>query len=147
LRLLDTTSPIKDKIIADYGCGVGLSLELESEFQIRLVGFDYSARMRKIASERGMRVLSQKDLSCQPEGVFDGAFASYVFQLYPRPCELTDFWRLLKPGAALVANFHKNQGIDFVNDSLKLLRCSIRVLPTTTGAEPHGAYIAYVKNM
>lgn len=147
LHFLDRISPINDKTIVDYGCGVGLSLELESEFHIHLVGFDWCTRMREIASSKGMRVFSPEDLLCQPEEAFDGAFASYVLHLFPKESDLTHFWRLLKRGGALVANFHKNQGIGFVNDCLNPLGCSTQVLQTVSGSEKHGAYIAYVKNV
>jgi ubiquinone/menaquinone biosynthesis C-methylase UbiE len=147
LRFLDELiGPLKGLTVVDYGCATGLSMGPASEFNVSPLGVDSCARMRKIASGRGMSVGTFKHLSSLHHTMISGGFASYVLHLSPDERELGSLWRLLKPKGALVANFHKGKGIDFVNDVLESLGCTVRHLESQDDQSRHGEYVAYIKS-
>lgn len=138
-------NPLHDSLIVDYGCGTGLSIIPASSFNIRLVGVDRCPKMRQIAASKGMKVWSVGQLARNSKSSIDGAFASYVFHLLPDTHGLRLLWSRLRPGGVLVANFHKNQGIDLVNSCIKELQGSILHGHLLPDVERHGSYGAYRK--
>lgn len=131
--------------IVDYGCGTGLSIQLALEFNITLIGVDSCPTMRQIARSRGMITLSIGELARKPNNSLNGAIASYVFHLLSQPHGLRLLWSRLKPKGVIVANFHKNQGIEMVNSYIEELKGSVQLLKSPNGFERHGTYIAYLK--
>lgn len=135
---------VKDSTIIDFGCGTGLSLNVVPEFGVKVVGVDSSPMMRRIAQRKGMTVLSPGDLARQSPNSVDGAFASYVFHLLPHTHGLRLLWARLRPGASLVANFHKNQGVEMVTACVRDLDGIVEPFEAPE-SERHGQYIAYLK--
>jgi SAM-dependent methyltransferase len=134
--------------IVDYGCGTGLSVDVMrtdglSRFQVH--GVDRCPKMRQIAADRGMQVWSPGDLARQEKGSIGGAFASYVFHLLPDVHGVRLLWSRLSPGAILVANFHKNKGIEMINACLEPTALDVRIVIGMDGDQWHGTYVAYVK--
>jgi len=138
-------APIEGSTIVDYGCGTGLSVASASELKIELVGVDRCPTMRRIASDRGMTIWGPGELARQPKNSLDGAFASYVFHLLPHAGGLRLLWARLRSGGVLVANFHKDQGIDLVDACVSEEHGLIRLLESPFGSERHGRYVAYIK--
>lgn len=132
--------------ILDYGCGTGLSLGPTSDFNINLVGVDRCPIMCRIARNRGMTVWSFEELAQKSFDQISGAFASYVFHLLPQTDGLCLLWAHLRKGGIFVANFHKNQGIETVNNCVSDLGGDVKLLKSPLGSERHGAYIAYIKS-
>jgi SAM-dependent methyltransferase len=137
--------PIEAATIVDYGCGTGLSRSPASEFKVELVGVDRCPTMRRIASDRGMTTWGPGVLARQPKNSIDGALASYVFHLLPHSDGLRLLWARLKPGGMLVANFHKNQGMELVEACVREGQGLIHRLESPAGSERHGSYVAYLK--
>lgn len=138
-------NPIRGSLIVDYGCGTGLSIIPASAFDIRLVGVDRCPKMRQIAASKGMKVWGVGELARQSKDSIDGAFASYVFHLLPDTHGLRLLWARLRIGGVLVANFHKNQGLELVNMCVKELQGSAIQLASSLDVERHGTYAAYRK--
>lgn len=145
--LCELIDPIEGSIIVDYGCGTGLSIEPASGLDIELIGVDRCPTIRQIAASRGMKVWSPGELARQLNSPVHGAFASYVFHLLPHTYGLRLLWKRLKPGGVLVANFHKNQGIELVDSCLEERGGTIRQLHSPSGSERHGPYVAYLKEI
>lgn len=146
LGLLEgVVGPVRNKWVLDYGCGTGLSAIVAQAYGVNLIGFDRSAKMRKIASNRGMQVWSMSDCARHEDVVLDGIFSSYVLHLYPDIHNLSLIWKRLRPGGAFVANFHKNKGIEVVNALAKNLGCVPKRVEVQKAADFHGAYMIYVK--
>lgn len=137
--------PIEDNLIIDYGCGVGLSFELLSERNLKIIGVDPSPSMRRIAIKRGMTVWSIGDLACQPKNYISGAFASYVFHLMPHTGGLRLLWSRLVTGGVIVANFHKNNGIELVKSCIQELQGLIYEIKVPHSYERHGTYAVFIK--
>lgn len=129
----------------DYGCGTGLAVQLAHEFNMTLIGVDSCPTMRRIARSRGMITLSAGELARKPSNSIPGAFASYVFHVLAQTHGLRLLWARLKPEGIIVANFHKNQGIEMIDNCVRDLQGSIQYLDSPIGSERHGAYIAYFK--
>lgn len=143
--LTELSGQLNESDVWDYGCGTGLSLEVSAKLGFRITGIDRCAAMMKIASQRGMKVLSIDQLVAGHENSISKAFASYVLHLYPSERDLEVLWGAFRPGGVLVANFHKNRGISEVNDVMGKLHSSIIQLDGPAGSERHGDYFAYIK--
>jgi len=146
IGLLDSlVGPIRGSEIIDYGAGTGLALEAAGELSLRLIGVEPSLIMGQRAAARGMKVWTPGDLARQPQDSLPSAIASYVLHLLPHTHGLRLLWSRLRPRSALVANFHKSEGIDQITDCLRGEHCKIVRLKSPDGSERHGPYIAYVK--
>lgn len=143
--LQDVVGPLNGREIIDYGCGSGLSLEIASEFNVAIIGYDRCHMMRQRAASRGMRVWGPGELAQRPEGSVLGAFASYVFHLLPHTGGLELLWSRLNSRGALVANFHKGLGIELVNDCMRSRGARIFQPAAGTAEELHGPNFVYVK--
>lgn len=130
--------------VIDFGCGTGLSLKLQREFNVNLIGVDPCPSMRRVAELRGMLVWSPGQLARQPRNSLDGAFASYVFHLLPHTHGLRLLWARLRMGASLIANFHKDQGLELVSKCLLELGAKAESL-TPPDSDRHGKYVLYSK--
>jgi predicted TPR repeat methyltransferase len=102
--------------ILDFGCGTGLSKVAlthiaDSTTNINLLGFDRCARMREIATRRGLQVLpvvACADLDKLREAEpFDGAVASYVFHFGVDDVCFNALHGVLRRGGTLAGNYHK----------------------------------------
>ncbi len=134
----------ENAIVIDYGCGIGLSNE--SLFEAKLIGFDRCKIMRRIAKDRGMVIWCHEELAKQPDETINGAFASYVLHyLLPENKEFQLLWPKLKPGAVLVANLHKKQGIERLEAAIRKVKGSLELLEGPPDSERHGIYVACVK--
>lgn len=132
--------------IIDYGCGTGLSLTVADGVKSKLIGVDRSPAMRHIARSKGMTVWSFRTLESKPHNSLAGAFASYVLHLSPSLDGIGLLWDRIEKGGVLVANFHKNQGVEWVTEYLRRKRCLFENIEPPIGSERHGVYIAYVKS-
>ncbi len=136
----------ENAIVIDYGCGIGLSNELLFDAKFNLIGFDRCKIMRQIAKDRGMVIWCHEELAKQPDETINGAFASYVLHyLLPENKELQLLWPKLKPGAVLVANLHKKQGIERLEAAIRKVKGSLELLEGPPDSERHGIYVACVK--
>lgn len=105
--------PGKDRLIVDFGCGVGLPHEAADA---TVVGVDPCPNMRALAENGGMSVWGPAELAQQPANSVDAAFASYVFHLLPSLGLFELLWNRMRTGGVFVANFHKGQGIHSFED-------------------------------
>jgi precorrin-6B methylase 2 len=136
----------KESVILDYGCGTGLSVEACSKSIFTLVGFDRCEKMRQISRNRGLKVLTFEEIASYKNCAFAGIFASYVFHLQPNLSELKLIWTKLQTNGVLVANFHKNKGIEEASDCISKLGGFAEILDCPSGnAKRHGSYVAYRK--
>ena len=115
-----------------------------SNSDITIVGFDICPIMREIAKRKGMKVWGEVKISQQPHNSIDAAFSSYVFHLIVEDEFLQTLFNLLKPGGVLVANFHKNQGRDWIDQHLSNLGFKISI-PYKSNNKYHGSYVTYIK--
>jgi SAM-dependent methyltransferase len=138
--------PTQQAEVIDYGCGTGLSLTVADGAKSKIVGVDRSKTMRQIARSKGMTVWSFHTLELKPHNSLAGAFASYVLHLSPSLDGIGLLWDRIRQGGVLVANFHKNHGVERVTEYLQPKGCLIQKIESPTGAERHGVYIAYVKS-
>jgi len=139
--------PLSGCKILDYGCGTGLSVYALStkDLNVDLVGFDSCPTMRKIAAKKGMTVYGPGGLARQKNQFYNGIFASYLFHLKPDNGGIRLLWSRLRTGGAMVANFHKNEGIDYINECISELGGAVSTCKSEKYGERHGAYVAYVK--
>lgn len=144
IQLVGSTVGLPSEIV-DYGSGTGLALRPAAELGLKLIGVERSVVMARRAIAAGMAVWTPGDLARQPNGSLPSAFASYVLHLLPHTNGLRLLWARLRPGSVLVANFHKSEGIERVNDCLGRERSTILQLRSPDGSMKHGPYIAYVK--
>jgi SAM-dependent methyltransferase len=135
----------KGSTVVDYGSGTGLALKPAAELGLKLVGIERSFVMARKVTTAGMTVWSPGDLARQPKDSLPSAFASYVLHLLPHTNGLRLLWTRLRPGSVLVANFHKGEGIQLINDCLGRERSTILQLQSPDGSSHHGPYMAYVK--
>jgi len=101
-------------VVLDFGCGTGLSALAPRAGTLRIVGYDASSNMRRIARHRGLEVWSPRDLMGTPTGAIRAAIASYVLHLVPPAATFGELWRKLGPGGVVAANFHKGRGAETV---------------------------------
>lgn len=137
--------PLSGSLIVDFGCGTGLSVGPASAYNVKLIGVDRCPKMRQIAASKGMTVWSPGQLAQQPRNSIDGAFASYVFHLLPDTHGLRLLWSRLRVGGALVANFHKNEGLKLVEACVRDLKGLVVRLPHNVDGGSHGTYVAFRK--
>jgi SAM-dependent methyltransferase len=134
------------KVVVDFGCGTGLAVPIIRSFGASVIAVDQSSRMRELAAAAvGMNVLRVSELNSIRLKA-DGIIASYVLHLLWDDSVLETLWAVLKPGGALVANFHKKIGVDranrfFSRPGTTLARCSAQF-----GDQSHGPVFAYVKS-
>jgi ubiquinone/menaquinone biosynthesis C-methylase UbiE len=137
-----------DSIVLDFGCGTGISAEVwrdMGQLNGRLIGLDRCSKMRQIATGRGMEVWGPHEMVRLHPGTIDRVFASYVFHLISNVHSIRLLWSRLKPGGVIVANFHKNQGIQMVSEHLEIEAQIINPVPGLPENSCHGAYVAYKK--
>ena len=143
--LEDVIRPFDESKLVDYGCGTGLSLRAEHPINVEIFGVDRCPTMREIAAARGLTVWSLGQLASQPTNSLDGAFSSYVFHLFPRLEGLRLLWSRIRIGGAFVANFHKNDGIERVNEFMRATHGTLIDVRSLPASEKHGTYLAYRK--
>lgn len=136
----------QNSTILDYGCGTGLSLEIAKNYHINIIGFDTCPIMLNLARERGMKIWNGKDILKQPLNTIDASISSYVFHLLPEDENLNMLFKLLKSGSVLVANFHKDFGLEQANKYLVHLGFKKAPLPNITLSKRHGTYGIFIKS-
>lgn len=102
--------------VLDFGCGTGLSIN--AEFSGQIYGYDINRSMRKIAREKGMKVLSEEDFWNLPAECFQGVLASYALHMAVSVSELNRIVSILINNGLLVANFYKNIDCERVTEKL-----------------------------
>lgn len=102
--------------ILDFGCGTGLSIN--AEFSGQIYGYDINESMRKIACEKGMKVLTEEDFWNLPAECFQGVLASYTLHMAVSGSELNKIVSILINNGLLVANFYKGIDCDRVTEKL-----------------------------
>jgi SAM-dependent methyltransferase len=132
---------IPEGALLDFGCGPGRSRVQVEATGRSVVGVDLSARMRVIAGASEMSVLTPQELLATQAGSFAGAFASYVLHLDPRPERLGQVIASIEAGGALVANIHKNRGLETLCQHIESEGCSWELLPKPA-LDVHGSYLA-----
>jgi SAM-dependent methyltransferase len=130
-------------VFLDLGCGPGASrAQVEARGQ-SVVGVDLSPRMRILAADSGMVTLTPLQLEASQPGSFAGGFASYVLHLDPRPDGLRRVLSTFLPGGALVANVHKDHGLEILCEYIESEGCSWKRLPPPV-LDIHGSYLAVI---
>lgn len=129
--------------IIDFGCGTGLSVDVDPSLMI--IGVDRCPEMRSQAAARGMKTLGMAEFATLPHHSFHGAFASYVLHLLPPEQDLEALWERIKPGGAFTANFHKDRGIDTVVPILARIGADVRFGEPSVLSRVHGSYITFYK--
>jgi SAM-dependent methyltransferase len=130
-----------DSLVLDFACGTGLSAGIVKG--IKLFGVDASKNMCKIANDKGLRTIDMETLSCQSY-CYDAIFSSYAMHICYDTSTLSIIWNSLKSGKPLVANFHKNIGIDHVNKFIHQEKGEILEIKNNVNTK-HGKYYAYIK--
>jgi SAM-dependent methyltransferase len=127
-----------DRVI-DFGCGTGLAASVAQEMNVRLIGLDSSENMRRMARARSLATMSPGELARSKKGWFVGAVASYVLHLLPHTKGFELMWSRLAAHAVVVANFHKDHGIDQVVQVIDRTGGMVERI----GTDPaHGTYLA-----
>lgn len=143
VRILEENLELRDEgKIIDFGCGTGISMSQVADCSFEVIGVDRCPNMRKLASQKRMKVWDMGELARQQRYTIDGSFASYVLHLLQDTAGIKLLWSLLKPGGILVGNFHKNHGIDILDGCMKELRGEVVLRDNNI---LHGTYIAYRK--
>lgn len=127
--------------LLDFGCGPGASRPLVAERGRSVVGVDLSRRMRELAAQTGMDVLAPEEMGSFEAEEFAGGFASYVLHLDPRPADLRPILSTFGPGGVLVANVHKDRGLETLRSYLDGAGCDSVPLPPPD-QNVHGSYLA-----
>jgi SAM-dependent methyltransferase len=135
---------LADRCILDFGCGTGLGVGPLTACGASFVGADQSSHMRHLAQHRGMRVISMIELQNRVS-TFDGLIASYVFHLPVDETVLDQLWATVKVGGVLIANFHKDGGMERVNSFFQRSDCRIVKCEVLQHLQRHGSYFAYIK--
>lgn len=113
IGLLKQNTGLKpDSKIIDFGCGNGLSGDVPCDCEI--IGYDFNQHMRTESEKRGIQTINTNDFYSLPKESFDGGIASYVMHMAVEEKKLKKLTEILKPGAALAANFYKNLGYERV---------------------------------
>ena len=136
-----------DTTILDYGCGTGLAFKVlnSSDYSLNLLGFDRCSKMLSIARMRGMTAIGSRELAIMNNGTIDGVISSYTLHLKPQLSGIKLLWSRLKIGGKLVANHHKNVGIQFMTQYILGLGGAVQDLKTAKYNQWHGSYLVYVK--
>ncbi len=129
--------------ILDFGCGPGLSAAVAHDYGLELTGYDRCPKMRALAVQRGLRVLTPEEFATLPVAKFDATFASYVLHLGPSQGDLVRLWELLKPDGIVVANFHKDHGLSEVTACFAALGAETRKIEHAHSRFKHGSYWLY----
>lgn len=132
---------VPDGPLLDLGCGPGASRTQVTARGREVWGLDISPRMREVAAAAGMDVLAPEELGRSGAGRFAGAFASYVLHLDPRPADLARVMSLMAPSGVLVANVHKERGLEALREHVEAEGCSWTLLPSPR-LDIHGPYVA-----
>ena len=135
---------LADHSILDFGCGTGLAIGPLTACGTLFTGVDQSAHMRDLARKRGMPVISMNQLQSRTSA-FHGVIASYVFHLFVDEFVLDELWNTVRVGGALVANFHKGNGIERANTFFHRSDCRIVNCEVAAHLQRHGSYFAYIK--
>jgi len=143
--LLKTINYNKQMKIIDFGCGSGLSHSLSMNINVKLIGLDRCPLMRKISKEKGMDVWGYADLIKQPFNSINAYISSYVFHLFQESNSLKLLWKKLMYNGTIIANFHKNQGIDIFISTLKNLGGEIAIIDNFENKYNHGKYLIFKK--
>jgi len=130
-----------DSLVLDFACGTGLSKEVIKD--TKLLGVDASKNMCKIANGKGLKTIDMETL-CRQTCCYDAIFSSYALHICYDTQTLSIIWNSLKSGKPLVANFHKNIGIDHVNKFILQEKGEVIEIKNNANAK-HGRYYAYVK--
>lgn len=102
-RILDLLSPDPAGLILDAGCGTGASLALLQEYGINnVLGLDLDKRLLMEARHRGRHV-ARADLARLPlpDACLDLVLCECVWNLTDKERVMTEFARVLRPGAAI----------------------------------------------
>lgn len=132
-------------MIADFGCGIGLSVEVATCRGDTFLGIDPCPNMRHLAELNGLRTLAPVDLARLPPNSLKAAFASYVFHLIPEPGLLRLTWNRMDTGSVFAANFHKMQGIEQFRATMAELGGNNLALDARFESGTHGRYLAFRK--
>ena len=89
----------------------------------------------------GMDVLAPEEVRSLEGEEFAGGFASYVLHLDPRPADLRSVLSTFGPGGVLVANVHKDRGLETLRSYLSDAGCDSEPLPPPD-RDVHGSYLA-----
>lgn len=143
---------LKEKIIdginvkiVDFGCGTGLSHAFEQEMKVSLIGVDKCPVMRKLSAEKGLLVYGRGDLAKEKDESIDGAISSYVLHLLQEPNSLKLLWSKLKINGLIVANFHKEQNIDYILSIIVELNGQVIHFDPLEDKFEHGKYLGFKK--
>jgi len=132
--------------ILDFGCGPAVSLEMAAQFRIGVVGYDPSARMRRLARSRGMKVVTTTNLESK-EPKFGGMIASYVLHLTVADSDLRIALNCLAPGAKFAANFHKGINVGRVEALVRATAlCTQLAISDASYDHPHGEVRLWRRN-
>lgn len=126
--------------LLDFGAGPGSSRPLVAERGRSVIGMDLSPRMRELAAESGMSVVAPEEIGGPGAARFAGGFASYVLHLDPRPEGIHRVLSTFGPDGVLVANVHKNRGLETLRSYLDGVGCDWEMLPPPA-SEAHGSYL------
>jgi SAM-dependent methyltransferase len=143
-ELSGTLGGLADRCILDFGCGTGLGVGPLTACGASFVGADQSSHMRDLAQHRGMRAISIIELQ-NSVAAFHGVIASYVFHLLVDETVLDRLWATVKVGGVIVANFHKDRGVERVNSFFQRSDCRIVKREVLPHLQRHGSYFAYIK--
>ena len=146
-KILDLGVDQTAGLIIDFGCGVGLSVEVARAMGVSIIGFDPCPMMRKAAQGKGLRVFSAGDLASCPNETLDAGFASYVFHLLPSFGSFELLWARLKPEGVFVANFHKDEGVEAFEDVVVRLGGKVLADLDWPRESQHGSYRAAFKGV
>ncbi|WP_165835723.1 class I SAM-dependent methyltransferase [Stenotrophomonas sp. SPM] len=94
--------------LLDVGCGDGLILRASAARSIRIVGYDLSAEIARVAQSRGLEVLSDAEFFSGAED-FDAVVGCYSMHYFVEPYSTIGFVsKHLKHAGVWAMNFHKN---------------------------------------
>jgi SAM-dependent methyltransferase len=146
LELVMTARPASHLPVLDLGCGTGLSHEVATVLGVDLLGYDICAGMRRLARDRGLRIIESDEIETWPTASLRGGFASYVLHLHHRPELLREIARCLEPGGVFAANLHKGLGQEAFASFARELGLEPTFAPSAGQDERHGLYVICSKS-
>lgn len=117
IKLLLAKISSSNPTIIDFGCGNGISNQIietiNHKFEgVNLLGYDISKQMLARSKESGLRTLTKNALLKTRDNSIDGVFASYVMHFLMDTEAILDLWKKIKIGGGIIANFHKDIGLE-----------------------------------
>ncbi len=139
--ILSSCNLSPSSIIADVGCGTGISTRLFAERGVHVIGIEPNADMRRQAEAQNnesasARCIEYRDGTAESTGMEDGSvdavLSAQAFHWFNSDKALAEFHRILKPGCFVILMWNeRNESDNFTRGYGNLFR----LIPETAAVE------------